>query len=38
MNEEGKVLQDSKGRPRKVVIGEDGKTIFGTITYFFPFY
>ncbi|KAK3541896.1 hypothetical protein QTP86_008113 [Hemibagrus guttatus] len=28
MNEEGKVLQDSRGRPRKVVIGEDGKTIF----------
>jgi len=29
MNENGRVLQDSRGRPRKVVIGEDGKTIFG---------
>ncbi|KAL6486392.1 hypothetical protein MHYP_G00057840 [Metynnis hypsauchen] len=28
MNEEGKVLQDARGRPRKVVLGEDGKTIF----------
>ncbi|KAK1796006.1 hypothetical protein P4O66_009106 [Electrophorus voltai] len=28
MNEDGKVLQDSRGRPRKVVLGEDGKTIF----------
>ncbi|XP_056621374.1 fibronectin type III domain-containing protein 1 isoform X1 [Triplophysa dalaica] len=28
MNENGQVLQDSRGRPRKVVLGEDGKTIF----------
>ncbi|XP_076874082.1 fibronectin type III domain-containing protein 1 isoform X1 [Brachyhypopomus gauderio] len=28
MNEDGKVLQDSRGRPRKVVLGEDGQTIF----------
>ncbi|XP_068071752.1 fibronectin type III domain-containing protein 1 isoform X2 [Danio rerio] len=28
MNENGRVLQDSKGRPRKVILGEDGKTIF----------
>uniref|UniRef100_A0AAR2INC6 Fibronectin type-III domain-containing protein n=1 Tax=Pygocentrus nattereri TaxID=42514 RepID=A0AAR2INC6_PYGNA len=28
MNEDGKVLQDARGRPRKVVLGEDGKTIF----------
>ncbi|XP_016149275.1 fibronectin type III domain-containing protein 1 [Sinocyclocheilus grahami] len=28
MNENGRVLQDSRGRPRKVVLGEDGKTIF----------
>ncbi|XP_051510352.1 fibronectin type III domain-containing protein 1-like isoform X2 [Myxocyprinus asiaticus] len=28
MNENGRVLQDSRGRPRKVILGEDGKTIF----------
>ncbi|KAL4660994.1 fibronectin type III domain-containing protein 1 [Arapaima gigas] len=28
MNEEGRVLQDSQGRPRRVVLGEDGRTIF----------
>ncbi|KAK7150220.1 hypothetical protein R3I93_011470 [Phoxinus phoxinus] len=28
MNENGRVLQDSRGRPRKVFLGEDGKTIF----------
>ncbi|XP_036406397.1 fibronectin type III domain-containing protein 1 isoform X1 [Megalops cyprinoides] len=28
MNEDGKVLQDSQGRPRRVVLGEDGRTIF----------
>lgn len=38
MNEDGKVLQDSRGRPRKVVVGEDGKTIFGMISYSFSFY
>lgn len=35
MNEDGKILQDSRGRPRKVVIGEDGKTIFGIIAHFY---
>eukprot|EP00063_Salmo_salar_P086122 XP_014060957.1 PREDICTED: fibronectin type III domain-containing protein 1 [Salmo salar] len=28
MNENGMVLQDSQGRPRRVVLGEDGRTIF----------
>ncbi|KAK0139304.1 Fibronectin type III domain-containing protein 1 [Merluccius polli] len=28
MNEEGQALQDSQGRPRRVVLGEDGQTIF----------
>lgn len=38
MNEDGKVLQDSRGRPRKVVVGEDGKTIFGMISCSFSCY
>ena len=29
MNEDGRVLQDSHGRPRRVVLGEEGRTIFG---------
>ena len=33
MNENGMVLQDSQGRPRRVVLGEDGRTIFGEILY-----
>ncbi|XP_049613383.1 fibronectin type III domain-containing protein 1 isoform X1 [Syngnathus scovelli] len=28
MNQDGKVLQDSQGRPKRVVLGEDGRTIF----------
>ncbi|XP_068580804.1 fibronectin type III domain-containing protein 1 [Cebidichthys violaceus] len=28
MNEDGQVLQDSQGRPKRVVLGEDGRTIF----------
>ncbi|KAG7274876.1 hypothetical protein CRUP_014661 [Coryphaenoides rupestris] len=28
LNEEGRALQDSQGRPRRVVLGEDGHTIF----------
>lgn len=29
MNQDGKVLQDSQGKPKRVVLGEDGRTIFG---------
>ncbi|XP_077567445.1 fibronectin type III domain-containing protein 1 isoform X2 [Stigmatopora nigra] len=28
MNQDGKVLQDSNGQPKRVVLGEDGRTIF----------
>nr|XP_023662533.1 fibronectin type III domain-containing protein 1 isoform X1 [Paramormyrops kingsleyae] len=28
MNENGQILQDSEGRPHRVVLGEDGQTIF----------
>ncbi|XP_061843255.2 fibronectin type III domain-containing protein 1 isoform X2 [Nerophis lumbriciformis] len=28
MNQDGKVLQDSHGKPKRVVLGEDGHTIF----------
>ncbi|XP_057678047.1 fibronectin type III domain-containing protein 1 isoform X2 [Corythoichthys intestinalis] len=28
MNQDGKVLQDSHGQPKRVVLGEDGRTIF----------
>ncbi|XP_028295645.1 fibronectin type III domain-containing protein 1 isoform X2 [Gouania willdenowi] len=28
MNQDGKVLQDSNGKPKRVVVGEDGRTIF----------
>ncbi|XP_034086600.1 fibronectin type III domain-containing protein 1 isoform X2 [Gymnodraco acuticeps] len=28
MNQEGQVLQDSQGKPKRVVLGEDGQTIF----------
>ncbi|KAL2082433.1 hypothetical protein ACEWY4_022251 [Coilia grayii] len=28
MNHEGKVLQDSNGQPHRVVLGEDGRTVF----------
>ena len=31
MNKEGRVLQDSQGKPKRVVLGEDGKTIFGNM-------
>lgn len=31
MNENGRVLQDSQGQPKRVVLGEDGRTIFGEI-------
>lgn len=30
MNQDGKILQDSQGKPKRVVLGEDGRTIFGT--------
>ena len=32
MNEEGRALQDSQGQPRRVVLGDDGRTIFGEHT------
>ncbi|XP_017267489.1 fibronectin type III domain-containing protein 1 isoform X3 [Kryptolebias marmoratus] len=28
MNQDGKILQDSQGKPKRVVLGEDGRTIF----------
>ncbi|KAG5846420.1 hypothetical protein ANANG_G00114780 [Anguilla anguilla] len=28
MNENGRILQDSHGKPRRVILGEDGRTIF----------
>ncbi|XP_068198034.1 fibronectin type III domain-containing protein 1 [Antennarius striatus] len=28
MNQDGRVLQDSQGKPKRVVLGEDGRTIF----------
>uniref|UniRef100_A0A665X1R7 Fibronectin type III domain containing 1 n=1 Tax=Echeneis naucrates TaxID=173247 RepID=A0A665X1R7_ECHNA len=28
MNQDGQVLQDSNGKPKRVVVGEDGRTIF----------
>ncbi|XP_034017864.1 fibronectin type III domain-containing protein 1 isoform X2 [Thalassophryne amazonica] len=28
MNQDGQVLQDSQGQPKRVVLGEDGRTIF----------
>ncbi|MED6273060.1 hypothetical protein CHARACLAT_002863 [Characodon lateralis] len=28
MNQDGQVLQDSQGKPKRVVLGEDGRTIF----------
>ncbi|XP_051908895.1 fibronectin type III domain-containing protein 1 isoform X2 [Hippocampus zosterae] len=28
MNQDGKVLQDSQGQPKRVVLGQDGRTIF----------
>ncbi|XP_061097522.1 fibronectin type III domain-containing protein 1 [Conger conger] len=28
MNENGRILQDSQGKPRRVILGEDGRTIF----------
>uniref|UniRef100_A0A672YWY0 Fibronectin type III domain containing 1 n=1 Tax=Sphaeramia orbicularis TaxID=375764 RepID=A0A672YWY0_9TELE len=28
MNSEGQILQDSQGKPKRVVLGEDGRTIF----------
>ncbi|XP_041814866.1 fibronectin type III domain-containing protein 1 [Chelmon rostratus] len=28
MNQDGQVLQDSNGKPKRVVLGEDGRTIF----------
>lgn len=31
MNQDGKILQDSQGKPKRVVLGEDGRTIFGTM-------
>lgn len=31
MNQDGRVLQDSQGKPKRVVLGEDGRTIFGKI-------
>lgn len=31
MNQDGQVLQDSQGKPKRVVLGEDGRTIFGDI-------
>lgn len=31
MNQDGRVLQDSQGKPKRVVLGEDGRTIFGEV-------
>lgn len=31
MNQDGQVLQDSQGRPKRVVLGADGRTIFGDL-------
>lgn len=31
MNQDGQVLQDSHGKPKRVVLGEDGRTIFGDL-------
>lgn len=31
MNQDGQILQDSQGKPKRVVLGEDGRTIFGNI-------
>ncbi|KAK7907660.1 hypothetical protein WMY93_016272 [Mugilogobius chulae] len=31
MNSEGQILQDSQGKPRRVVLGEDGHTIFDSM-------
>lgn len=31
MNQDGQVLQDSQGKPKRVVLGEDGRTIFGNM-------
>lgn len=31
MNQDGQILQDSQGKPKRVVLGEDGRTIFGII-------
>ncbi|KAM6915144.1 fibronectin type III domain-containing protein 1 [Xenentodon cancila] len=28
MNQDGQVLQDSQGKPKRVVLGEDGRTVF----------
>ncbi|XP_056873109.1 fibronectin type III domain-containing protein 1 isoform X2 [Takifugu flavidus] len=28
MNQDGQILQDSQGKPKRVVLGEDGRTIF----------
>ncbi|KAM8846442.1 fibronectin type III domain-containing protein 1 isoform 1-T1 [Synchiropus picturatus] len=28
MNQDGRILQDSQGKPKRVVLGEDGRTIF----------
>lgn len=33
MNQDGKILQDSQGKPKRVVLGEDGRTIFGDISF-----
>lgn len=34
MNHEGKVLQDNQGHPHRVVLGEDGRTVFGMLLLF----
>ena len=34
MNENGRVLQDSQGKPRRVILGEDGRTIFGLFIFY----
>lgn len=34
MNQDGQILQDSQGKPKRVVLGEDGRTIFGDISFF----
>lgn len=31
MNQDGQVLQDSQGKPKRVVLGDDGSTLFGNI-------
>lgn len=37
MNQDGHILQDSQGKPKRVVLGEDGRTIFGDMLESVPY-